>query len=219
MSGIEQGLLKRFLRGLFSKDHSFATGLLLALVIWTLTRIVDGVSHSTTVEYDISVAPDQLKDGRVAETMSITLSNLSTEAAVRDLQVAISPAGGTTFVDGEATCAFQSPAWGADAVCDARKDGANFRLPMLVPGTKARLTVRYLPGSEPGEKAAVMIRPSDSDAKMRLVKPGFETFVTQHQIAILLTLLALGAALLFGSIAAGLATTPQYGKDPDAPNV
>lgn len=218
MSGTEQGVLKRFVRGLFSKDHSFATGLLLALLIWSLTRIVDGVSHSSTIEYDISVAPDHLKDGRVAEAMSITLSNLSTEAAVRDLQVSISPRGGAEFVENEESCVFESPAWGADAVCKERNDGANFRLPMLVPGTKAKLTVRYAPGTASGEKAAVMIRPSDTDAKMRLVQPGFETFVTRHQIAILITLLALSGVLLFGSIAAGLAATPEYGKDPGAPN-
>src|SRR5258708_25150703 len=89
---------RKLMRGLGAKDHSFATGLLLALLVWTLTRIVNGIAESGTIEYDVAYSPSVLADGRSSSTITVTLANLSREASIRNLAVVISdPSGKVEF--------------------------------------------------------------------------------------------------------------------------
>ena len=68
--------MKHVVANLLSKDHSVATGLLIALAVWTLTRLVDGVTGTGTIEYDTQYSTIT-QDGKPVSRVEVTLTNLS----------------------------------------------------------------------------------------------------------------------------------------------
>jgi len=200
---------RKLMRGLGAKDHSFATGLLLALLVWTLTRIVNGVASSGTIEYDIAYSPSVLADGRNGTLVSVTLTNLSRETSIRNLAVVISdPAGKIEFVPAEKRCAYPPPAWVEGASCEAYPNGLSFFAPWLVPGNEVRMAIKYAESGEKADRPVVRIRPSDTDTKIRLVEPGFQTWVTRNETCILLWFALFTFIFLVLSIAAGIVNDP-----------
>lgn len=198
-----------FLRGLLSKDNSFATGLLLGLLVWTFTRIADGITGSGTIEYDVTYAATTLKDGRAGALVSVVLTNLSHDTAVQNLEVTISdPLATTEFIPGEEHCAYPPPTWAQDAKCEAFPTGLNFYAPWLVPGNQVSLAIKYVGSLEPGKRPIVRIRPSDTDTKLRVIEPGFETWVARHEMGVLFAILIVASLLLMASVAAGITRDP-----------
>lgn len=192
--------LKRALAGLFHKQESVATSLLIGLIIWTITRLVDGIATSGTIEYDIEITSTTLANGTAGHLIEVVLTNLSTDTPVTDLQVSIAdPTFKTTFSTARADsyCGYQPPAWVGDgAVCDPHRDGMSFTAPMLVPGTFVRVGSKFTQAPDAVREPIVRIKPGAAQ-KVQLVAPGVQTFVARHEAGLLIGLLAL-AVLLFG---------------------
>ena len=192
-------------RGLLSKDHSFATGLLLALLVWTLSRLVDSVVGSATVEYAISTKTVKLASGQDGTRLSVELSNLSRDTALRDLEVVVhDPKGATEFSVNprDTSCEHPEPAWAADGVCTAKKDGLFVVFPSLVAGNRVRASIAYSASAANVDRPTVRIRPTtDGDVKLRLMKPGFDTWLVRHEVALLLFFFVAVAVLFVASIA------------------
>jgi hypothetical protein len=188
----------RLLAGLLSKDQSIATGIVLALIVWTLTRLVDGVTNAGTIEYNTEVKPATLADGRMGSVMVVTLSNLSRDTPLMNLQASISDPSGKVAFSTDArdrACAFEPPAWGENPTCDPYSTGFDFMAPMLVPGTQARFGIKYTIPSKERVEPVVRVKP-DGKTTFRLIKPGIETFIVRHETGLLLTLLG-GTLLIF----------------------
>jgi len=200
---------RRFFNGLFSKDKSLATGLILGFMAWTLMRLVDGITANGTIEYDIANTPATLADGRDGFLIRVTLTNLSADTALTNLKASIAaPTADIVFsVDPkDRSCAFEPPGWGGQPTCDAFASGFDFMAPMIVAGTHVEFEVKYTRADTATELPVVRIRPDA--AKFRLVEPGFSTFVARNQVGILLALLLLAIVTLCLSVAAGVSESP-----------
>jgi hypothetical protein len=190
---------------LLSKDKSLATGLILGFMAWTLMRLVDGIAANGTIEYDIANSPATLADGRAGQRVRVTLTNLSADTALTNLQASIAaPTGGIIFSADpkDRSCAFEPPGWGGQPTCDAFASGFNFVAPMIVAGTHVQFEVKYTRPEGSSALPVVRIRPETT--KFRLVEPGFSTFVARNQVGLLLTLLVLALVMFFLSVAAGV---------------
>jgi len=204
---------RRFFNGLLSKDKSLATGLILGFMAWTLMRLVDGITSNGTIEYDIAHSPTSLADGRDGYLIRVTLTNLSADTPLTNLKASIAaPTADIVFsVDPrDRSCAFEPPGWGGQPTCDAFASGFDFLAPMIVAGTHVQFQVKYTRPATSSTEPVVRIRPEA--AKFRLVEPGFSTFVTRHQVAILLALLLLAMVTLFLSVAAGVSEQTAKGN-------
>jgi hypothetical protein len=197
--------IRRLALGLLRKEQSVATGLLIGLMIWTVTRLVDGIATSGTIEYDTDISPAALKNGTPASLMNVVLTNLSTDTPVTNLQVSIAdPYFKTDFSTdrAESYCSYEPPAWvGNDAVCEPHRDGMTFTAPMLVPGTSVRVSTKFTQAGDAAHRPIVRIKP-DGISKVQLVEPGVQTFVARHEAGLLIGLL--GAALLLFGISVAL---------------
>lgn len=204
--------LKRFVAGLLSKDKSLAVTLLIGLIAWTLVRLIDGIAASGTIEYATTIRRATLHDGRDGQLIEVRLENLSRDTAMKNLRVSVSdPTGRLEFGvhPSDRACSFQAPAWGENPLCDAYANGLSFAAPMLIPGTSARLAIKYAHrGKDAGAAPVVRIGP-DGSTKVRLIEPGIETFLVRHETALLLTLLIVAAVLFIVGTAAGLSTSEE----------
>ena len=201
------GWMHRFIVGMLSKEKSLATGILLALIVWTLTRLVDVVTGSLTIEYAVRYAPAILATGHAGEEIKVTLTDLSNDAAVSNVQVVIAGPPDMQFTDqqSDATCEFQAPSWGDSPTCDPHKDGIAFTAPMLIPGKSVVIGTRYTLAPNSSSKPIVRIKPGD-ETKFRLVEPGVRTIIARHETALLLTLLGVSIVVFLISVAAGIST-------------
>lgn len=195
-----------FFAGLLGERHSIATGLLIALILWTLTRLVNEITGSGTLEYDVQISDTELADGSAGQKVEVTITNLSHDTVITNLQASISGSQQLTFSSNrtDRNCAFAPPAWGENPVCDGYATGLNFAAPMLVPGTHARFAIKYRRVAGSADKPIVRIKP-DGASNVRLVEPGVETFLARHETKLLLALLFVAAILFFVSVRAGLA--------------
>lgn len=197
--------------GLLYEKQSVATGLLIGLILWTLTRLVDGITGSGTIEYHTAHTPTTLANGQPAKNFAVTLTNLSRDTTVTNLQATIyDPYLKTTFsTDGnDSSCAFEPPAWAQGATCEPHNVGMTFQTPMLVPGTFVRVGIKYTQAADAAHPPIVRIRP-DGTTAFQLVKPGFRTFVARHETLLLLSLLGIALLLFCISIAAGVREAPS----------
>ena len=196
--------------GLLSDKQTIATGLLIGLIVWTLTRLVDGILATGTIEYQTVYSPAKLDNGMDGTKIEVTLTNLSRDTSVNGLKVVINdPSGKTTFSNNprDTNCAFEPPAWADDAICEGHNDGMIFEMPMLVPGTFVRLAIKYMQ-SGAAHQPVVRIRPQP-DSKLQLVEPGLQTFVARHEVALLLALLGTTLVLFGISVTANIRDKPE----------
>jgi hypothetical protein len=188
-----------------SKEHSIATGMLIALAAWTLTRLVDGVTQGGTIEYAATYAQVATGDHRPGSKITLTLTNLSRDTTVTNLNVAIYDQQGLIKFDetepGE--CAFGVPAWAEGARCKPRGDGMVFMAPMLIPGTSVQVAMRYQ-GPITGPDRPIFRIKADADSQIRLVSPGLETQLARHELPLLAGLLVATLALLILSVGQGV---------------
>lgn len=196
--------VRRFVGGLLRKEQSLATSALIGLIIWTLTRLVDGIATSGTIEYDIDISSDILRNATAASLIEVELTNLSSDTSVTQLQVSIAhPSDKTIFstAPGDSHCSYEPPAWvGNDAVCEPHRDGMTFTAPMLVPGTSVRVGIKFT--QPPGETRDPIVRIAPAiTSKVQLVEPGVQTFVARYEAALLLSLLAIAFLLFAMSVA------------------
>ena len=199
--------VRSFFRGFLSKDTSFATGIVLALLGWTLARLVDGITANSTIEYEITHQAATLADGRAGFSTHVVLTNLSADTAFTNLHAALSsPANDIVFSthQGDSQCAFESPGGIGDPVCKAYSTGYDFQAPMFLAGKSMEFSVRYLIPA--GSKSRPVLRIQPDSTTFRLVEPGFQTFVARNQTIILLGILLIACVLLFLSVAAGIST-------------
>lgn len=196
--------VRRLVEGLLRKEQSLATSALIGLIIWTLTRLVDGIATSGTIEYDIDISSDTLGDATAASLFEVELTNLSTDTVVTNLQVSIAdPYNKTIFstAQGDSHCAYEPPAWvGNDAVCEPYRDGMTFMAPMLVPGTSVRVGIKFTQRPDANHDPIVRIAPAVT-GKVQLVEPGLQTFVARYEAALLVTLLAIALSFFVMSVA------------------
>lgn len=197
--------MRRVLAGLLAKDQSFGTGILLALLVWTLTRVVNEVVGPATIEYAVSYSPIQLDGGGEGAMVVADLTNLSQDSPVRGLAVSVNDLSGQTeFLPDEAQCTFPPPMWIDGASCKAYSNGLSLIAPTLDPGISVRLAAKYRGAIEEGKRPLVRIKASDGTAKLRMVTPGFQTWLARHEMWVLTGLLVLVGLALATSIAAGV---------------
>jgi hypothetical protein len=211
MGNALQSYARRAWAGLLRKEQSISTGLFIGLLIWTVTRLVDGITGSGTIEYHTAYSETTLASGRPATKIDVTLTNLSTDTAVSNLQASISdPDPRTVFsvAPNDSRCAYEPPAWvdTDKAVCAAHTAGMAFTAPMLVPGTSVRFGIKFTQASDAVDWPIVRIKP-DGAAKFQLIEPGLQTFVTRHEPALLVALLAIALLLITISAASSVPKT------------
>ncbi len=204
------GRVRGFFRGFLSKDTSFATGIVFALMGWTLTRLVDGVTANNTIEYQITEEPATLADGSAGFNTHVVLTNLSADTAFTNLQAALtSPRNDIVFstIKGDSTCAFESPGGLGFPVCHVYSTGYVFMAPMFLAGRKMEFSVKY--HRPQGSESQPQLHLQPDSTNFRLVAPGFQTFVTRNQTTILLGILIAAGALLVVSVGAGISEAPD----------
>jgi hypothetical protein len=198
---------QRFLAGfLSSSDKSLATGIVLALIAWSVTRLVDGVTTTGTLEYDTTISPTKLAEGQPGSLILVKLSNLSGDTLLTNLEATLSdPSGKIRFSTNpkDRGCAFEPPAWGENPTCDPHVTGFAFTAPMLVPGTYATFGIKYTVAAGADVKPVLRIKP-DGSTKVRLVEAGLETYIARHQTGLLAGLLLVTLVLFLLSVAAGV---------------
>lgn len=195
----------RVIDGLLSKDRSVATGLVLALAVWTLTRLADGVLDHATIEYDASYVHDVSTQGALSSRFDVVLTNLSRAQRITDLQVVVTDPDGTArFVsDRPRPCAIETPS-PAGAECYVEPNtGLSFKARVLLPGTRARIALRYQKPEASQAPLQMRLQPGAPD-DVRVLKPGIETFIARHQTGLLLTILGASFVLLMMSISVGV---------------
>jgi hypothetical protein len=195
--------IARVVAGLLSREHSVATGLLIALTVWTLTRLVDGITGSSTVEYDVRYTTTALADGERVSRVEVTLTNLADDETLTGLTAAVSdPRLKAVFIQ-PPECRFAPPSWVERAECRVTgpKEGFLFTAPTLVSGSRAWFAVNYRGSVEEPGRPVVRIKAGE---KLRLVTPGIVTFIVRNESALLLSLLGLTLILLVLSVGVGI---------------
>src|SRR2546421_9787577 len=71
----------RLLAGLLGKDQSVATGLLIGIIIWTLTRLGDAVTRSGSIEYAVKYSRATIANGTAGNKMENRLTHPSRDTA------------------------------------------------------------------------------------------------------------------------------------------
>jgi hypothetical protein len=206
--------LGRVARGLREKDQSIATGLLIGLIIWTLTHLVDSVTSNGTIEYATAYTNATLKDGTHVYQIEVDVSNLSSDTPIPDLEVSIQnpgPDNQATFYPAETSCKFQPPSWVGSALCDSHDDGGDLMVPLLVPGTSVSMAMKYLGSIEPAARPIVRIRPG-TVSNFRLITPGPATFITRYETDLLLGILLLAVLLFVISVTGGAPSDEEPGS-------
>jgi hypothetical protein len=194
----------QFLRGLREKDQSIASGLLIGLILWTLTHLVDSVTSNGSIEYAVAYSNSTLKDGTHVYQMEVEVTNLSSDTPVPNLEVSIQNPGAdhqATFYPAETVCKFEPPSWVGSSLCDSHDDGGDLIVPLLVPGTSVRMAMKYLGSISPTERPIVRIRPG-TVSNFRLITPGPVTFITRYETHLLLGILLVSVALFVISVSA-----------------
>ncbi|TCW78851.1 hypothetical protein C5O80_31770 [Burkholderia sp. SRS-46] len=200
--------LRRFMSGLLSKDASVAAGIVLGLVVWTLTRIVNEVVDSPTVEYDVSYSAATVANGQAGARIMVALTNLSRDSTLQNLGVTIyDPSGKATFIPDSIRCAFPPPLWAQDGVCLLLQSGLKFQAPWFTPDSQLHIAIDYVGSVEAGKRPIVRILPSRSSPGIRLVEKSWKTWVARYQFTLLCGLLMVVFALYAVAVAAG-ATDP-----------
>lgn len=213
-------LLGGFVRGMRASDQSLATGLLIGLMVWTLTHLVDSVASNGTVEYAVGYYNDVLsgQPEQHVYRMDVTVSNLSRDTPISNLEVSIQnphPDHQATFYPAETACTFDAPSWAGMALCDGHEDGGDLQVPMLVPGTSVGFSMKYSGSIAPQTRPIVRIRPG-AMSNFRLVEPGVETYLTRNETRVLLGILLL-AALVFVINVSLPRSEPASGKGGSGP--
>jgi hypothetical protein len=194
----------QFFRGLREKDQSIASGLLIGLILWTLTHLVDSVTSNGSIEYAVAYSNSALKDGTHVYQMEVEVTNLSSDTPVPNLEVSIQNPGAdhqAKFYPAETVCKFEPPSWVGSSLCDSHDDGGDLIVPLLVPGTSVRMAMKYLGSISPTERPIVRIRPG-TVSNFRLITPGPATFITRYETYLLLGILLVSVALFVISVSA-----------------
>jgi hypothetical protein len=215
MAEISAQSTRRIVSGLFSEKKSIATALMIGLLIWTLTRLADGVTGSGTIEYKTVYSPATLKDGTKGQQIEVTLTNLSKDTAINGLQATIhDPKGQTTFSDEpqDSFCIYQAPAWADDGNCAPNPISMEFETPLLVPGTYVSVAIKYTQKPGATHEPIVRIRPKGT-TKFQLIEPGLQTFVARHEQTLLVGLLVIVAGLFVLSLGAGISEPPIHKEE------
>ena len=202
-------LFARVLAGLLGKEHSVVTGLLIALTVWTLTRLVDDVTGRSPIEFDARYMETELKGGEVVSRVEVTLVNLSADETLTDVQAAISDPRLTAQFIKPADCRFAPPSWVDQGRCDlSEREGFFFTAPTLVAGSRAWFAVNYRGSREEQSRPVLRIKAGSTD-KLRLLPSGIETFLVRNETALLLSLLGIALVLLVLSVGAGIRDAPD----------
>jgi hypothetical protein len=190
--------------GALSKEKSLATGVVLAFIAWTLTRLVDGITAYNTLEYDVTQKPSSLADGRAGYTYQVLFTNLAGETTLKSLRATVSGSADITFSDvaSDHSCAVQPPAWGR-VECEAFPAGFKFTAPPLVAGTFAGMEVKYTRAAGSSDVPVLRILLAEGQ-DFRLVEAGLATRAVRHQTGILITFLAVATLSLLLSLVAGV---------------
>jgi hypothetical protein len=200
-----------FARGLREKDQSIATGLLIGLIIWTLTHLVDSVTSNGSIEYATAYTNATLEDGTHVYQIEVDVSNLSSDTPIPNLEVSIQNPGPdhqASFYPAETSCKFQPPSWVGAALCDSHDDGGDLMVPLLVPGTSVSMAMKYLGSVAPSSRPIVRIRPG-TVSNFRLITPGPATFITRYETDLLLGILVLSVLLFVISVSGGAQRTQK----------
>ena len=195
------------LQAMLSKDHSFGTGIVLALLVWTLGRLVDSITGGSVLEYEIVTGPAALVDGQPVTQLGLTMTNLSRDTIFKNIRVTIYGADDKTqFVVGSQGCVYVPPAPVGDpsrAPCYIDASGFSFGVETFVPATTVHASVKYSGPTGDGGRPIVRIRP-DPDAKIRVVEASLATWLAKRELWCLLGLLLVAVALLVASVRAGV---------------
>ncbi len=205
------GWWQRFTAGVFSKDKSLATGVILGFMAWALMRLVDGVTDYNTLEYDVTHKSATLADGRAGFIYQVTFTNLAGDTTLKSMRASVSSntAGIKFSVDPkDSRCVVQPPAWGRVVECEPFASGFNFTAPPLVAGTFAGIEVKYTRAAGNNEVPVLRILPAEGQ-DFRLVEAGLATFAVRNQTGILVAFALIAFISLFLSISAGVGAPRQ----------
>jgi hypothetical protein len=198
--------LTQLRNGFLSKDASIAAGVLLALIIWSLNRLVDGVTGTAAIEYSQSVSTDKTVADGSRQMFELAIANLSRDTAVQNLTVTVAaPNNNPEFVEGTARCIFPAPQWVDDSQCDGHNTGVVFQAPWVLPGNQVVIRVDYT-GTNSDSKPVTRIKADGlQSAKLRMLTPGLETWLIRHQTALLVATLCFATGFYVLTVGAGIA--------------
>jgi hypothetical protein len=207
------GWWQRVRTGVFSKEKSLATGVILGFMAWALMRLVDGISSYDTIEYQITNGASTLSDGRSGFAYRVKFTNLAGDTTVQSMRATVaSMTPDITFsvAPGDSRCAMQPPAGGKVVECEPLASGFNFTAPPLLAGTYAGLEVKYTRTAASSEIPILRIVLAEGQ-NFRLVEAGLATLIVRNQNGVLFGFLMLAFIALVMSLAAGTAP-PRKGE-------
>jgi hypothetical protein len=199
------GWWQRVRTGVFSKEKSLATGVILGFMAWALMRLVDGIAAYDTLEYHITHRPTPLADGRAGFVYRVKFTNLAGDTTVQSMRATVAsmtPAITFSVDRRDSRCAMQPPAGGKVVECEALESGFNFTAPPLLAGTYAGLEVKYTRPSTSSEIPILRLVLAEGQ-NFRLVEAGLATLIVRNQNGVLFGFLLLAFIALVASLAAG----------------
>jgi hypothetical protein len=210
MSARTRGKVGRLRAALASDKQSVATGLVIGLIIWSLTRLVDTVTGSPTIEYDTQISPTVLADGSAGYKVDVTLTNLSHDTVIRNLRASVYGSKHLRFSSNpdDRKCAYGLPVWIQEPTCEAFSIGMNFSAQMLLPNTYVKFGVKYTRDAGSADEPLVRIGP-EGESNLRLVERGLETLIVRHETGLLLGMIGLALAMLAASLVASVGRQDQ----------
>ena len=199
-------IVRKILDAFSAKQTSVATGLLLAAMAWTVTRLADAVDAYDTLEYQVTQSRDVLADGRKGFLVKVKLRNLSGGTTLESVRAQLSThARGVEFSANpdDYLCAVEPPGWAGNPKCDPQGIGFDFSIDNLTPGTYVGFQARYTRPDGANETPVLRVN-LPANKNFRLLESGLATGALHHQTAILAGLIVLLFVLLVLSIVAGV---------------
>lgn len=199
-------IVRKILDAFAVKQTSVATGLLLAAMAWTVTRLADAVDAYDTLEYEVSQSRDVLADGRKGFLVEVKLTNLSGGTTLESVRAQLSThAKGVEFSADprDYLCAVEPPGWAGNPTCEPHGIGFDFSIDNLTPGTFVGFQAHYVRPDGVNQLPVLRIN-LPSNKNFRLLESGIATGALHHQTAILAGLFVLLFVLLVLSIVAGV---------------
>jgi hypothetical protein len=205
---------------LLSENKSFLVIVLVAILGWSLTRLVDTVTSGPALEYSVNILKSDESSHK--PRMLITLENLSREETITDIRVYVTIDGDAKPIPGSCDIQLQQPNYtpGSNIAIDAATEGNNnsntkytqcwesdtqdqkfiqFGIRSLFPGTAANLEAS-LSRAVDNKNITMMLQANTNIQGLRPISKGYITYIVKHESQILLAVIVGSLLIIILSI-------------------
>lgn len=163
-----------------------------AMISWFVTHIVDNVISTPTIEYSVTPKPMESKDGKYR--VELRARNLSQEKMSEFSMILLSPNNSDSFKFEEVNppkVELVPPAYPGRKRVEVFPESARYQVEHLQPGNEVGFSISYM--SKDGKAPDFHLV---SENPIRAIKKGMRTFIIQHELAILLSVVTLWSVIV-----------------------